>query len=49
MVLYDQATTLDTYTNRDVERIEPGTEAPIVGGVRPAPAARRSRSSAASS
>jgi hypothetical protein len=36
-VLYDQATTLDTYTNRDVERIEPGTEAPIVGGVRTAP------------
>lgn len=39
MVLYDQATVLDTYTNRDVERIEPGAEAPIVGGVRPAPAA----------
>lgn len=36
-VLYDQATTLDTYTNRDVERIEPGAEAPIVGGVRTAP------------
>jgi hypothetical protein len=36
-LLYDQATTLDTYTDRDVERIEPGTEAPIVGGVRTAP------------
>lgn len=36
-VLYDQATTLDTYADRDVERIEPGREAPIVGGVRTAP------------
>src|SRR3954454_25371976 len=36
-VLYEQATTLDTYPSRDVERIEPGTEAPIVGGVRTAP------------
>jgi hypothetical protein len=37
VVLYDQATTLDSYTDRDVERIEPGAEAPIVGGVRTAP------------
>jgi len=36
-ILYDQATTLDTYTDRDVERIEPGREAPIVGGIRVAP------------
>jgi hypothetical protein len=37
VVLYDQATTLDSYTDRDVERIEPGAEAPIVGGVRTTP------------
>jgi hypothetical protein len=36
-VLYDQATQLDNYTNRDVERVEPGGEAPIVDGVRGAP------------
>lgn len=36
-VLYDQGTLLDNYTDRDVERIEPGTEAPIVTGVRGAP------------
>lgn len=36
-VLYDQANYLDTYTDRDVERIEPGAEAPIVGGVRTGP------------
>lgn len=36
-LLYDQATALDHYTDRDVERIEPGTEAPIVTGARVAP------------
>lgn len=36
-VLYDQATLLDNFTDRDVERIEPGDEAPIVSGVRTAP------------
>jgi hypothetical protein len=36
-VLYDQANFLDTYLNRDVERITPGAEAPIVSGVRTAP------------
>jgi len=36
-VLYDQANYLDIYTDRDVERIEPGTEAPIVTGQRTAP------------
>lgn len=36
-VLYDQATLLDNFTDRDVERIEPGAEAPIVSGVRGAP------------
>lgn len=36
-VLYDQATTIDVYTDRDVERMQPGTEAPIVTGARIAP------------
>lgn len=36
-VLYDQGTLLDNYTNRDVERIEPGEEAPIVSGSRTGP------------
>lgn len=36
-VLYDQGLLLDNYTTRDVERIEPGKEAPIVEGVRGAP------------
>lgn len=36
-VLYDRATALDVYTDRDVERVEPGTEAPIVTGSRGAP------------
>jgi hypothetical protein len=36
-VLYDQANFLDTYLDRDVERIAPGAEAPIVGGSRTAP------------
>src|SRR4051794_5961139 len=34
-VLYDQAVAADPYPERDVERIEPGTEAPIITGVRP--------------
>lgn len=33
-VLYEQGGLLDNFTNRDVERIEPGDEAPIVGGER---------------
>lgn len=36
-VLYEQNNYLDVYTDRDVERIEPGAEAPIVGGLRIAP------------
>jgi hypothetical protein len=36
-VLYDQGVLLDNYTDRDVERVEPGQEAPIVTGVRGAP------------
>jgi hypothetical protein len=36
-VLYDQPTYLDVYTNRDVERIDPGGEFPILTGVRTAP------------
>lgn len=36
-VLYDQATLLDNYTDRDVERVDPGNEFPIVTGVRGAP------------
>jgi hypothetical protein len=42
-VLYDQANYLDIYTDRDVERVEPGTEAPIVTGQRTAPARRARR------
>jgi hypothetical protein len=36
-VLYDQATTIDVYTDRDVERVQPGAEFPIVTGARIAP------------
>jgi hypothetical protein len=36
-LLYDQATTIDVYTDRDVERMQPGTEAPILTGARIAP------------
>lgn len=36
-VLYDQAYYIDEYTDRDVERVQPGAEFPIVTGVRPAP------------
>jgi hypothetical protein len=36
-VLYDQANFIDVYADRDVERVEPGTEAPIVTGPRIAP------------
>jgi hypothetical protein len=36
-VLYDQANFIDVYTDRDVERVEPGEEAPIVTGPRIAP------------
>lgn len=36
-VLYDQATVIDVYTDRDVERMAPGTEAPILTGARIAP------------
>lgn len=36
-VIYDQATAYDVYTNADVERVEPGMEAPIVGGDRGVP------------
>lgn len=36
-VLYDQTIAADPYPDRDVERIEPGEEAPIITGVRPAP------------
>lgn len=36
-VLYDQPTYLDVYTNRDVERVAPGDEFPILTGVRVAP------------
>jgi hypothetical protein len=36
-VLYDQATVIDVYTDRDVERIAPGAEFPIVTGARVAP------------
>lgn len=36
-VLYDQPTYLDVYTNRDVERVAPGSEFPILTGVRIAP------------
>lgn len=36
-VLYDQASVLDVYTDRDVERVQPGAEGPIVTGARIAP------------
>src|SRR3954470_10076581 len=36
-VLYDQANFVDVYADRDVERIEPGEEAPIITGPRIAP------------
>jgi len=36
-VLYDQASVIDVYTDRDVERIQPGSEFPIVTGSRIAP------------
>jgi hypothetical protein len=36
-VLYDQVTAYDVYTDRDVERVEPGSESPIVTGQRSAP------------
>lgn len=36
-VLYDQPVVFDVYTSRDVERIEPGGEFPILPGVRQAP------------
>lgn len=36
-VLYDQAYYIDEYLDRDVERVQPGAEFPIVTGVRPAP------------
>jgi len=36
-VLYDQPATLLIYTDRDVERVEPGTEFPILTGQRIAP------------
>lgn len=35
-VLYEQVTQNYTYADRDVERIEPGREAPIITGARPA-------------
>lgn len=36
-VLYDQHVYLDVYTSRDVERVSPGSEFPILPGVRTAP------------
>lgn len=36
-VIYDQVTAYDVYTDRDVERIEPGDEAPILTGQRSTP------------
>jgi hypothetical protein len=36
-VIYDQATANDIYLSRDVARIEPGAEFPIVAATRPAP------------
>lgn len=35
--LYEQVTTLDVYTDRDVERVQPGAEFPVVTGARIAP------------
>ncbi|GAA3781220.1 major capsid protein [Micromonospora maritima] len=36
-VIYDQATTNELYTDRDVERVGPGDEFPVVGSQRPVP------------
>ncbi|MGW3608947.1 major capsid protein [Micromonospora sp. NPDC005163] len=36
-VVYDQATVNELYTDRDVERVGPGDEFPIVGSQRPVP------------
>lgn len=36
-VVYDQATTNELYTDRDVERVGPGDEFPVVGSQRPTP------------
>jgi len=36
-VLYQQASVLDVYTDRDVERVQPGAEFPVVTGARIAP------------
>ncbi|WP_326564550.1 major capsid protein [Micromonospora peucetia] len=36
-VVYDQATTNELYTDRDVERVGPGDEFPVVGSQRPVP------------
>lgn len=36
-VVYDQATTNELYTDRDVERVMPGDEFPVVGSQRPTP------------
>lgn len=36
-VLYDRVDATDAYTANDVERVEPGSEFPVVGGVRFAP------------
>lgn len=36
-VLYDQASVIDVYTDRDAERVQPGAEFPIVTGARIAP------------
>lgn len=36
-VLYDQVYYIDEYLDRDVERVAPGAEFPVVTGVRPAP------------
>lgn len=36
-ILYDQPTTVDVYTDRDVERVAPGAEAPILTGARIVP------------
>ena len=36
-VVYDQATTNELYTDREVERVMPGDEFPVVGSQRPTP------------
>lgn len=36
-VIYDELTANELYTNRDVERVEPGMEVPIITSERPAP------------